>query len=200
MLDKVIFMYQDDGHAWGRVRISELLDLGIADKISDCSYINAGYAYLEEDVDMSLYCKAIIAKGIPFTFRTLRYPGECFIRDLPRYSVEAVTQLRHWSEGIIYTDIEGDWLEVRDNNDNIVCRVLLAAGIESMQELKDRQSNRSIILNAINANSIIMEGLQLMGNPEANGFDADQMQTTMVQHIQTVFAGANNEKTLPAQD
>ena len=50
--------YADPGHGWIKVSISELEKLGIAEKISGCSYMRKGWAYLEEDCDLSLFFKA----------------------------------------------------------------------------------------------------------------------------------------------
>lgn len=50
-------IYSDPGHAWLAVPIVELEALGIADKISHCSYIRGGMAYLEEDCDATLFIR-----------------------------------------------------------------------------------------------------------------------------------------------
>ena len=47
--------FNDAGHGWLRVKISELKKLNISDKISSCSYIKGNYAYLEEDCDYSIF-------------------------------------------------------------------------------------------------------------------------------------------------
>ena len=69
--DEVVFEYRaqqqkskhyiftsDAGHGWLRVLKAELVTLGIADKISNYSYCNGRYAYLEEDCDLELFLKA----------------------------------------------------------------------------------------------------------------------------------------------
>ena len=50
----------DPGHGWLRVPLLEIIKLGIADKISTCSYIDwaAKFAYLEEDCDMWTFTHA----------------------------------------------------------------------------------------------------------------------------------------------
>lgn len=48
----------DPGHGWLKVPIVLLEKLGIAEKISSCSYQRKGIAYLEEDDDMSLFLLA----------------------------------------------------------------------------------------------------------------------------------------------
>lgn len=50
--------YADPGHGWLKVQISELEELKIADKISGYSYMRKGWAYLEEDGDLTEFFKA----------------------------------------------------------------------------------------------------------------------------------------------
>ena len=50
--------FSDPGHGWLKVPLKEIEQLGLADKISICSYINAGYVYLEEDWDLPLFLQA----------------------------------------------------------------------------------------------------------------------------------------------
>lgn len=51
-------LISDPGHAWLVVDVSELKSLGIADRISACSYIHGGKAYLEEDCDLAIFASA----------------------------------------------------------------------------------------------------------------------------------------------
>ena len=60
--------FSDAGHGWLSVKNQELLDLGIGDMISKYSYVNGKSAYLEEDVDMSLYVKAMEDSGVSVEF------------------------------------------------------------------------------------------------------------------------------------
>ena len=50
----------DPGHGWLKVPVVEILALGIAGKISSCSYIDYAMrnAYLEEDCDFEVFAKA----------------------------------------------------------------------------------------------------------------------------------------------
>ncbi|MDZ4263801.1 MAG: hypothetical protein U1B30_15900 [Pseudomonadota bacterium] len=48
----------DPGHGWLQVPLHEVRKLGIADKISACSYMSSNMAYLEEDCDAPLFIKA----------------------------------------------------------------------------------------------------------------------------------------------
>jgi len=52
--------FTDGGHGWLKVTKSRLENLGIADKITGCSFMRGNYAYLEEDCDLSTYVKAIL--------------------------------------------------------------------------------------------------------------------------------------------
>ena len=54
--------YSDPGHGWLRVRRSELQELGIADKITEYSYVFGDYVYLEEDDDYHTFKKAYKGK------------------------------------------------------------------------------------------------------------------------------------------
>lgn len=51
--------FADAGHAWLKVKKSELFNLGIAEKISSYSYQYCEYAYLEEDCDLTTFVNAI---------------------------------------------------------------------------------------------------------------------------------------------
>ncbi len=56
--------HQDPGHGWICVKISELEALGIADKITEFSYMRKQSAYLEEDTDYTTYLNALKSRGI----------------------------------------------------------------------------------------------------------------------------------------
>lgn len=45
----------DPGHGWLEVPMALLRDLGIDKKITNCSYIHKGMAYLEEDCDYGTF-------------------------------------------------------------------------------------------------------------------------------------------------
>jgi len=59
----------DPGHGWAQVPMEVLQQLGIEDRISDCSYLRDGYAYLEEDLDWSTFVEAAAAAGMVVTVR-----------------------------------------------------------------------------------------------------------------------------------
>jgi len=56
--------HSDPGHGWLCVKISELEALGIADKITEFSYMRKQSAYLEEDTDYTTYLNALKERGI----------------------------------------------------------------------------------------------------------------------------------------
>ena len=56
---KTLVVFNDPGHGWLKVKKSELIKLGIADKISSCSYVRGEDVFLEEDMDASTYINAI---------------------------------------------------------------------------------------------------------------------------------------------
>ena len=86
---KSIIIYTDPSHGWAKVTLKELLKLNIADKISSYSYIhkNGLYAYLEEDVDLSTYLKALDDKGIKFRMIEKHTNKSSKIRSYSRYTL-----------------------------------------------------------------------------------------------------------------
>jgi hypothetical protein len=55
--------YTDGGHGWLKVKLSLMVKLGIANRITTSSYIRNGWVFLEEDFDMSIFCHAMKDKG-----------------------------------------------------------------------------------------------------------------------------------------
>jgi hypothetical protein len=53
-------MISDPGHGWLRVPVAELVELGIADQISEYSYREGDDAWLEEDCDMARFVYAMV--------------------------------------------------------------------------------------------------------------------------------------------
>lgn len=86
---KILTIFADAGHAWGKVSKKELTDLGLADKISSCSYQTKSFVYLEEDCDLFLYCNALKEKGIQYQVLTKYTKGSqrSHIRNYNHYSV-----------------------------------------------------------------------------------------------------------------
>ena len=68
MKSRTYIYFMDAGHGWLKVKRSELLELGIADKISTYSYQLGEWVYLEEDCDLEKFAEAKHAKGIAILF------------------------------------------------------------------------------------------------------------------------------------
>ncbi len=75
-------MISDPGHGCLRVPLSELVDLGIADQISEYSYREGDFAWLEEDCDATRFA---VAKGGLIELDH-KYVNSTHIRNLPRYT------------------------------------------------------------------------------------------------------------------
>ena len=79
--------YSDPGHGWLHVKLDELVELGIADKISGYSYIKGNDVYLEEDCDMTHFMNAMEAKGVQIKLAFINErERNSFIRSLRRYA------------------------------------------------------------------------------------------------------------------
>ena len=86
---------EDSGHAWLKVTEGEVRSSGY--RPTEFSYRDAGYAYLEEDLDACEFLAAVHAMlGKPVDdywvkwYKTLKIPeryidGFCFVRQLPRF-------------------------------------------------------------------------------------------------------------------
>jgi hypothetical protein len=57
-----ILMHEDAGHGWLQVSHNLVNQLGIAEKVSGCSYRDTRFAYLEEDCDLALLVNALLEK------------------------------------------------------------------------------------------------------------------------------------------
>ena len=79
----------DPGHAWAKASIRLLDRLNLLDSITPYSYIRDGFAYLEEDCDLSSLMHAAQLAGIPLTFRE-RVARERYsrVRNYSRYTPE----------------------------------------------------------------------------------------------------------------
>jgi hypothetical protein len=107
--------FEDPGHGWLKVPMTELVDLGVAGMITSCSYRDDTHAYLEEDCDMTSFlvakltgqppadwkeasmrlgviledAKAWYASNVDHNDRAaLRGAPEIFVRRLPSYSAK----------------------------------------------------------------------------------------------------------------
>lgn len=72
---KTFDFISDPGHAWLKVPHALLVELGIADKISQYSYTRGAFAYLEEDCDASHFIAAMKAAGREIKFRERNSPS-----------------------------------------------------------------------------------------------------------------------------
>lgn len=77
-------LFIDDGHAWIKVSIAELIRLGICNAISEYSFVRDKHAYLEEDYDASVFLLAKKEKGEKVEFRP-RYSERSRIRNYSRF-------------------------------------------------------------------------------------------------------------------
>lgn len=80
--------FHDPGHGWLRVTRSELVELGVMDKISSCSYqtVDGKFVFLEEDCDLSVY---VDAKGYTHHSQWCSrevHDDDGLVRQLPHFS------------------------------------------------------------------------------------------------------------------
>jgi hypothetical protein len=66
---KKYYSYGDSHHGYVAVKRKELIELGIADKISEYSFQKGDTVYLEEDGDASLFVKTKGLENIEFIER-----------------------------------------------------------------------------------------------------------------------------------
>jgi hypothetical protein len=87
MNTRTFIIHSDPGHAWLEVPMGMIHRLGIADKISSCSYRKGDTVYLEEDCDAPLFTQALKSAGVPFMLRE-KYEDPTPIRDYDHYYSE----------------------------------------------------------------------------------------------------------------
>ena len=75
----------DAGHGWLSVSHKDLISLNIVDQISHCSYISPTRAYLEEDLDASIFLNAAKAAGWTIETRST-YSDHWKGREWPSYN------------------------------------------------------------------------------------------------------------------
>lgn len=75
----------DPGHGWLQVPISELYELGLVGDISNYSYRDREYAYLEEDVDAGVFITALKERGINPKFTEVSTNYDSPIRNKARF-------------------------------------------------------------------------------------------------------------------
>jgi hypothetical protein len=92
---KTFDFISDPGHGWVKVPVYLLSALNIADKISHYSYYRAGYGYLEEDCDLSVFFNAYRARyGHDPKLRD-RISDHSRIRNYERYDSAKHTYAHH---------------------------------------------------------------------------------------------------------
>lgn len=69
--------HSDAGHGWLAVKKKELILLGIAEKITSCSYQKGLTAYLEEDCDAGTYLKEMSRRGVTVHTKEGRHYERC---------------------------------------------------------------------------------------------------------------------------
>ena len=76
----------DAGHGWLEVPTQAVIASGIVP--SQFSYVDAdaGYAYLEEDCDLSKWLAALAPEDTPRPFLDVYVDGDAWIRRLPRWA------------------------------------------------------------------------------------------------------------------
>ena len=85
----------DPGHGWLEVDYASLERLGIAEKISACSYRLGPTVFLEEDCDAGVYARALKAEGSEIETRIIDWSGSIVdgnypIRTYPNYAPDPV--------------------------------------------------------------------------------------------------------------
>ncbi|HIE54011.1 MAG TPA: hypothetical protein EYP90_02320 [Chromatiaceae bacterium] len=81
--DQLTFIF-DPGHGWLRVPLADIAALGIEGDISEYSFIDGRFAYLEEDCDYAVFAEACDAQNIPLPEIRDKYV-ERFARSRPRF-------------------------------------------------------------------------------------------------------------------
>lgn len=82
----VYTFHADPGHGWLEVPTAHLVELGIEDRISACSYVKGNVAFLEEDCDAARFAEAYQARfGQKISYREV-YEDPTPIRNYRRYA------------------------------------------------------------------------------------------------------------------
>ena len=85
-LKRNLIFWHDPGHGWLIVPKKDLIDLGIASKISSYSYVFKDNILLEEDCDAEIYWNAAEALGWEIKVTSQEVPRYIHnVRDLPSY-------------------------------------------------------------------------------------------------------------------
>lgn len=93
MKTKKYVVYCDPGHGWVKVKLSEVVKLGIHDKISSYSYMRGDNVYLEEDCDLRLLVNALKQIGITPKWEERHTDKSSKIRSYHHYSKKQLAAL-----------------------------------------------------------------------------------------------------------
>ena len=99
-MTKNLKFISDPGHGWLSVKLSDLKELGIEDKISSYSYMTLSRAYLEEDLDMSIYINAAKEKGWDLNIKD-SHVDNTPIRNYSSYNKEKLSICENFEKGKI---------------------------------------------------------------------------------------------------
>ena len=91
-MNKTYTLYSDPGHGWLQVQKKELEELNIINNVSEYSYINGEFVYLEEDCDMSRFMEAATAAGWKIKTADFHTDNESSIRLLKGYQSTAAAR------------------------------------------------------------------------------------------------------------
>ena len=83
-----LVFFHDPGHGWLRVPLHALDELNVQGDISPYSYMDSGFAYLEEDCDCGVFTTAAKAAGYELSIAD-EYQENTPIRTMACYSSAA---------------------------------------------------------------------------------------------------------------
>jgi len=86
MKKRVFSYYQDPAHGWVKVPTKLLKQLNIEKEISAFSFYRGDYAYLEEDVDASLFDKKMTENKFATIYKQFHTDKSSKIRNYKSYS------------------------------------------------------------------------------------------------------------------
>lgn len=75
MVKKVHKLYTDGDCGWLKVKKSKLVKLGIADKITEKSYMRGDNAYLDKDTDAKVFEQTMKDKGFEYGIKVIESKG-----------------------------------------------------------------------------------------------------------------------------
>jgi hypothetical protein len=116
---KTYIWAHDAGHEWLAVKINELVELGIADKITDFSYVKGSTAYLEGDCDAATFINAYTKKhGVAPKTKQGKYWDRQPCRSFARYTaptgvkpISHIPRGRHLND---YVEQRNSWMAIFD--------------------------------------------------------------------------------------